>query len=341
MLNLIVQIQLLDLFYLFIGAPGVILSLILFQKNNLPFRLLGFLTLLVVFDSISHIHIIKDAVFLINHGNLFLFGPLLYIFFVSVYDKQKTLKASVIHITPFVLIKSILLFVHIEKVTISIQASEIAGYFLGAYGLGYSFLCLFYLRGMKNKISKINAKYLLELNLIFLFGWVISLLARVFVNVSSDLGNIFWKVTYLTAGFFFYYITWSLIKNSKILSKKTYVYNTVNTDEERLRHLFEKEKVYLNSSLRLKDLSEKLSISTHELSYLLNQKLQVSFNDLINEYRVKEFQERLKEGNHTEYTFLSLAYESGFGSKASFQRAFKKLTGMTPKQYLKKSQIIK
>jgi len=329
------QISFVDILFLFIGIQGVVLSLILFQKKKTPFSLLGFLTLLIVIDSISHIEIVEDVIFLINHGNLFLFGPLLYVFLISIYDEQHVFRSYLIHFIPFVIIKSVLLIIEVNKIVIDPLTSTYTSYFLALYGLGYSLLSFFYLKKRKSEISKINTKYLLGLVLIFLFGWITSLLARIFVNISSDLENILWKATYFIVGIFFYYITWSLIKNSKILSNKTYTYKH-NINEERLKVLLEKDKIYLDASLRSKDLAEKLSISTHELSYLLNQKLKISFNDLLNQYRVKEFKKRLENSTNNNYTFLSLAYESGFGSKASFQRAFKKVARMTPKEYHKK-----
>ncbi|MEX0361001.1 MAG: helix-turn-helix domain-containing protein, partial [Allomuricauda sp.] len=148
-----------------------------------------------------------------------------------------------------------------------------------------------------------------------------------------------WRTTYIVAGLFIYFISWGMIRNTKMLAAKTYSYNSNPDFEQRLRQLFETKKVYLDASLNRKDVASHLGLSDHELSYHLGQHLQTSFTDFVNSYRIQEFQSRLEEGNSS-LTLLGLALESGFGSKASFQRAFKKHTGQTPSTYKKKVQKI-
>ncbi len=95
----------------------------------------------------------------------------------------------------------------------------------------------------------------------------------------------------------------------------------------------EKEKYYLNSDLKLKDLAAAIDISTHHLSQILNEYLHKSFFDFINEYRVKAAQDMLRNPDLDHYTILSIAFDAGFKSKASFNAAFKKYTGQTPSGY--------
>ena len=61
-----------------------------------------------------------------------------------------------------------------------------------------------------------------------------------------------------------------------------------------------------------------------------------NFNDFINYYRVLAVQEKLKGGEHKRQTLLGIAYDAGFNSKATFNRAFKKVTGLSPKEWLEK-----
>ena len=61
----------------------------------------------------------------------------------------------------------------------------------------------------------------------------------------------------------------------------------------------------------------------------------MNFNEFINNYRVKEFQNRLANNEHASHTLLALALEVGFNSKTAFNRAFKKITGQTPREYVK------
>ena len=43
---------------------------------------------------------------------------------------------------------------------------------------------------------------------------------------------------------------------------------------------------------------------------------------------------KLKLGEHRNQTLLGLALDSGFNSKATFNRSFKKLTSLSPKEWM-------
>ena len=73
--------------------------------------------------------------------------------------------------------------------------------------------------------------------------------------------------------------------------------------------------------------------SERVISNAINQELGKNFFQLINEYRVEEVKERLKDSDNDHLKILSLAFEAGFNSKASFNRVFKSFTGQTPKDY--------
>ena len=95
----------------------------------------------------------------------------------------------------------------------------------------------------------------------------------------------------------------------------------------------ESEKSYLEEDISLQSLSRQLKISSNNLSQVINQEFQVSFYDYINKYRVKEFISLRNEPTNDHLTILALALDSGFSSKASFNRIVKKMTGKTPSQY--------
>lgn len=108
-----------------------------------------------------------------------------------------------------------------------------------------------------------------------------------------------------------------------------------------LLRLFEEKAVYLQPQYGLKDLANDLNESTHTVSRVINTIEKRSFYDLVNGYRVKHLQQLLKDPTNRQYTILALGLDSGFNSKASINRIFKKMTGMTPKQYLdQKTQVI-
>jgi AraC-like DNA-binding protein len=105
--------------------------------------------------------------------------------------------------------------------------------------------------------------------------------------------------------------------------------------EKLLKH-FESNKPYLNPELTLGQLSEQLGIKLNQLSQVINVKEGKNFNDFINNYRIGEFL-RLAQPSDIENTqILAKAYQSGFNSKATFYRAFLKVKGISPSEYLLK-----
>ncbi len=98
------------------------------------------------------------------------------------------------------------------------------------------------------------------------------------------------------------------------------------------RHL-EKDKPYLRSDYSLHDLCTAMNVSRRKLSYVLNEVMGKNFYGLINEYRVKEAQELLRQDATGQFKIEALGEMVGFQSKSSFNACFKKYTGLTPTEY--------
>ena len=94
------------------------------------------------------------------------------------------------------------------------------------------------------------------------------------------------------------------------------------------------KKPYLDRDLTIYNLSDQLRISRHTLSEVINEHMGMNFYNLVNEYRVKEVKQRMKNEDYRQLTILAIAYDSGFNSKSSFNTIFKEKTGQTPSQYL-------
>ena len=106
-----------------------------------------------------------------------------------------------------------------------------------------------------------------------------------------------------------------------------------------LKKAVKENRYYKDPELSLYVLAEKLGISPHELSRIINMVLKKSFTDFINEYRVREVIAKMQDSTYDHITLLGIAYESGFSSKATFNRTFKQITGESPiayKTHLKK-----
>ncbi|MDB4920055.1 ABC transporter permease, partial [Mucilaginibacter sp.] len=90
---------------------------------------------------------------------------------------------------------------------------------------------------------------------------------------------------------------------------------------------------YQDPELSLSSLAEKLELTTHELSRIINTVLKKSFNDFINEYRVADVVQKMQDSASDHITLLGIAFESGFNSKTTFNRTFKQMTGKSPAEY--------
>lgn len=101
-----------------------------------------------------------------------------------------------------------------------------------------------------------------------------------------------------------------------------------------LLKLFEEDKLFTDPELSIRSLSSRMDLHPNKLSWLINESFETNFNSLINSFRVKEFQSKVKKGEHRQFSIIGLAYECGFNSKTVFNTYFKKQTGLTPKQFI-------
>ncbi|HEY9002767.1 MAG TPA: FtsX-like permease family protein [Mucilaginibacter sp.] len=100
-----------------------------------------------------------------------------------------------------------------------------------------------------------------------------------------------------------------------------------------LKKVVKDNRYYEDPELSLSSLAEKLGLTTHELSRIINTTLKKSFADFINEYRIREIIQKMQEPAYDQLTLLGIAYDSGFNSKTNFNRVFRQLTGKSPAEY--------
>lgn len=107
-----------------------------------------------------------------------------------------------------------------------------------------------------------------------------------------------------------------------------------------LRRSMEEDRVWLNADLNLGKLAQYCGVAPKILSTVLNQHLGTSFTDFVNRYRVDAVKERIVKPESRQLTIAGLAYECGFNSLPTFQRAFKAVTGMSPREYLSRESLL-
>lgn len=113
-----------------------------------------------------------------------------------------------------------------------------------------------------------------------------------------------------------------------------------NEIHRQLIALFDTTQPYKNADLTLTELAKDLRVHPNVLSQVINTKEEKTFYDLVNEKRVQEFIRLSTSPVSKQYTLLSLAFDCGFNSKASFNRNFKKHTGQTPSEFMKQKPAL-
>lgn len=93
------------------------------------------------------------------------------------------------------------------------------------------------------------------------------------------------------------------------------------------------EKNYKNE-INIDAVARDLCLSPSYISHTFSDKLHLSFRDYINSLRTSDAVAMLKNGNKN---ITEIAYDCGFNTIRTFNRAFKKQHGMTPFEYKKRN----
>ncbi|MFK7953831.1 MAG: helix-turn-helix domain-containing protein [Ekhidna sp.] len=122
----------------------------------------------------------------------------------------------------------------------------------------------------------------------------------------------------------------SVYQHSKL---GTTVVNSKNDYEEEIQRLskyMQMHQPYLEESLTLQSLADKIGLPEKQLSFLINKVLDQHFFDFINNYRIEEAKSLLQQGD---LNIQQIMFKVGFNSKSSFNTSFKKYTSSTPSKY--------
>lgn len=109
----------------------------------------------------------------------------------------------------------------------------------------------------------------------------------------------------------------------------------MNKYTEDLVHFMNTSEVWKDPELSIKKLSELTNIQSHYITQILSENLNKNFNTFVNEYRIEYAKELMMSKKYDSWSFLSISFESGFNSKATFNSFLKKQTGMTPSEFKK------
>jgi AraC-like DNA-binding protein len=361
-----------------LGINLILLKSKVSQQNIfLGLKLLAYALWLLpgLFDALNILNDLPHIIRL-NFFAGFLIGPLSYFYVkLSTNKEPLNLKECYVHFIPFVI--SIFYFLPFlfksgeEKIiayqnlitngivselpsTFIIKILLISYYMFLSFKIIQNYIRQNYMLNGSNLNTNLQFYYWLHF---YNFSTIIPLL---FVSIFSFAGIAYFTVIVplisLVSIIFIIYITYILRPNffhieigklieSNVPNKQQVKYqNSYIQDDQKDTYLnkilsyMKTHKPYVNSELTLKDLSSGLGLPSHIISQIINEKLNLNFNDFINQYRINDIKEKLADPNKKHYTILALAYETGFNSKTAFYDSFKKFVGMSPSEY--KNQIM-
>ncbi|TCN52466.1 AraC family transcriptional regulator [Flavobacterium circumlabens] len=217
----------------------------------------------------------------------------------------------------------------------------------------------FMIRHLKDSQEKKWTITLLTIVSSLLFAWLITCLAGLFLqyDISSTM-----SVLALSATFIIHWTAYIGIYKYKLAKNKDAIFNFLNKDlalsytplqivennkpEEyresitadnlyfqKLELLCKDQHIYTDSTLNREKVAEKLGISAGYVSQIINTITGDNFANYINNYRVETVKEMISNSEYENYNLLAMGLESGFTSKTTFYKAFKKVTGQTPNEY--------
>ena len=194
-----------------------------------------------------------------------------------------------------------------------------------------------HVRYVRENFSNIDEIDLSWLGPVFFFAIVTQLLWLGVSLFSSVAGDVTYYVTAL--------VLWLVVLHYSWNFKPIALPATVGEQQQQpvvrdypfageLEHIINERQLYLERNLTLADLAQAVSSNRTYVSAYLTQEKGMTFYDYINQLRIEKKSIPLMQA-HPEYTLEHVAYESGFNSVSTFRRAFVKLRGQTPSQFLR------
>ena len=364
LLSILVAFQFLFLaLFLFAHKKGI-------RRNNWLLALLFFLFAINLLDfsaRVSGLIFPNAMVHLLDDAFFFLYGPILYFYCRAVvYNDFTFKKRDVLHLVPYAIFTGLVLFLIFfmykeagPEIALKITTADFPAW-VYSFSLFTSVHILYYLwlswrtvriyhTVIKNKFSSIDGINLDWLSFMLRAFTIITIVAMVH-NLTPIFSNrifLYVSVTVLLM-VSFYFINLILVKAlnqpaifSGITKEETTKYAMSNLSSEeietyknKLTHLMLTDQLYLNPELNSKDLADKIGVNSKVLSQVINQGFNQNFYDFINTFRC-EAVKRVLQGPDKKITIIEAMYMSGFNSKSSFNKEFKKLTGQTPSEYKK------
>ncbi|MCX2680260.1 helix-turn-helix domain-containing protein [Galbibacter sp. EGI 63066] len=258
-------------------------------------------------------------------------GPVLWFYGIILFQRSKTLsKSYYLHLLPFTLFALMLTFIP--------SNGDFETFW--NYGLVVFHLAIYLIVSWFTLIRS-NSKTTLKKS-----KWYRNILIGVTLIWIYYLGNFLnLKLHYIWGPIFYSFLIYAftyLFLNRDNFNIEKYENSGLDTENsialfKKIKKLFENENLFLDPTISLNTLSEKLSKSSKEVSQSINQNAQQNFREFVNKHRIERAKALLVDLESKDEKMATVAYDSGFGTVTAFNIAFKKITGLTPSAYQKEN----
>ena len=331
----------------FIGIHALFILDFVFYSTNYQFKF-------------AHTYLMSSVVAL-------LYGPLLYFYFKRITQHYKFKLWDILHLLPTVLFILIMLPFYelpfLEKVKIQLGTSSvyaqkdflylvflpklfsliIYGFFIGK---------LYFSERVKpderqNSVVKFWKKGVYNMHLIYVMSYIIYGVS--ISGVIFEPNNFIVHSQIIAMSVMVLYVACMAYIQPKVFSLAVYdeasklhpkYINSGLTDslshdlKQLLIDLLIEEKVYMDNTLNLDKLSNKLATTRHNTSQIINEQFNMNYFELINKFRIDEAILLFKQHKERRLNIIDIAYEVGFNNKVTFNKAFKKETTQTPTEFI-------
>ncbi|WP_335977322.1 AraC family transcriptional regulator [Gaetbulibacter jejuensis] len=305
--------------------------------------------------------------YLMSASVALLYGPLLYFYFKRINNQHKFKALDALHLLPTMVLLFFLFPLYSlpleEKMKIQLGTSSVyteSSFFYIVFIPKLVSLIIYGFLISKNHLKSTKSKLYKNLEAIafwkkgvyrmhvlfvvsyFIYGISIS---GLFFNAYSFI----YQIVVVAMTLMVLYISYMAQVQPKVFSKEIILKNTEffskyqksgltkslsNELKQNLIMLMVDHKIFMDNSLNLESLSEKLETSRHNTSQIINEHFNMNFFELVNKFRVEEAIQMLKLSDKNTQ-IIDVAYAVGYNNKVTFNKAFKKETSLTPSQFLK------
>lgn len=174
-------------------------------------------------------------------------------------------------------------------------------------------------------------------------AWMLTILIPRLFEIDDPFSSHYYPIE-LSLVVLIYWITFAGYHRTKVVHvRNSKPQNTIDIDtatrcEVLLRNAMMIDMLYFDPELTVAKVSDHIKMPQKTISAVINQHLGQNFNDFINAYRIVEVKKRLILQHDDHLTIAGIALDCGFNSQATFQRAFKNVVKMSPKEFIAKHE---